>query len=158
MSFDHFNYSLKILKSIKTPIPKMCHNPNLGLMTKARACKVAGQEGVQRVWGHEPSHSQVNSHCGSWNPNGFSNLQRAIAGVKTHQLEEFIISLESYWNFSEMGSHDPFEHLKHKLWPKKRLWIKLTIWFPTTKRQESTWFPRVQVVCEIPLESSRWGI
>jgi hypothetical protein len=24
--------------------------------------------GVQRVWGHEPSHSQVNSHCGSWNP------------------------------------------------------------------------------------------
>ncbi len=49
MSFDHFNYSLKILKSIKTPIPKMCHNPNLGLMTKARACKVAGQEGVQRV-------------------------------------------------------------------------------------------------------------
>ncbi len=23
--------------------------------------------GVQRVWGHEPSHSQVNSHVGSWN-------------------------------------------------------------------------------------------
>jgi hypothetical protein len=23
---------------------------------------------VQRVWGHEPSHSQVNSHVGSWNP------------------------------------------------------------------------------------------
>jgi hypothetical protein len=24
--------------------------------------------GVQRVWGHEPSHSQVNSHVGSWSP------------------------------------------------------------------------------------------
>jgi hypothetical protein len=24
--------------------------------------------GVQTVWGHEPSHSQVNSHVGSWNP------------------------------------------------------------------------------------------
>jgi hypothetical protein len=24
-----------------------------------------------------------------------------------------------------MGSHDPFEYLKHKLWPKKGLGIKL---------------------------------
>ncbi len=24
--------------------------------------------GVQRVWGNEPSHSLVNSHCESWNP------------------------------------------------------------------------------------------
>jgi hypothetical protein len=24
--------------------------------------------GVQRVWGHEPSHSQVNSDVGSWSP------------------------------------------------------------------------------------------
>jgi hypothetical protein len=24
--------------------------------------------GVQRVWGSSPSHSQVNSHCGSWSP------------------------------------------------------------------------------------------
>ncbi len=24
--------------------------------------------GVQRMWGHEPSHSQVNSHVGSWSP------------------------------------------------------------------------------------------
>jgi hypothetical protein len=24
--------------------------------------------GVQRVWGNEPSHSQVNSHAGSWSP------------------------------------------------------------------------------------------
>jgi hypothetical protein len=56
-----------------------CHNPSLRLATKAKACKVTGQEGaresphmlvgVQRVRGNEPSHSQVNSHYGSWSPN-----------------------------------------------------------------------------------------
>jgi len=28
---------------------------------------------------------------------------------------------------SEMGFHDPFGHLKHKLWPKERSGVKLTI-------------------------------
>jgi hypothetical protein len=47
-------------------------------MTKARGCKVEGQEGdpgalhmlpgVQKVWGNEPSHSQVTSHVGNWSP------------------------------------------------------------------------------------------
>jgi len=36
-----------------------------------------------------------------------------------------------------MGSHDPFKHLKHKLWPKERSGVKLPIWFPTIKIQES---------------------
>jgi len=40
----------------------------------------------------------MNSHFGSWSPNGLSNLQRATAGVKTHYIEEFFISLESYGN------------------------------------------------------------
>jgi hypothetical protein len=35
-----------------------------------------------------------------------------------------------------MGLHDPFEHLKHKLWPKEKSGVKLPIWFPTTKSQE----------------------
>jgi hypothetical protein len=34
---------------------------------------------------------------------------------------------------SEMGSHDPFEHLKHKLWPKERPGVKLVVWLLTTK-------------------------
>jgi hypothetical protein len=53
-----------------------------------------------------------------------------------------------------MGLHDPFGHLKHKLWPKERLGVKLTIWLLITKSQESTRFPCVQVVCDIMLESS----
>jgi hypothetical protein len=28
---------------------------------------------------------------------------------------------------SKMGSHDPFEYLKHKLWPKEELGVKLSI-------------------------------
>ncbi len=50
----------------------------LGSRPRQGGCKVAGQvgdpgalhmlPGVQRMWGNEPSHSQVNSHVGSWSP------------------------------------------------------------------------------------------
>jgi hypothetical protein len=50
----------------------------------------------------------------------------------------------------KMGSHDPFGHLKHKLWPKKGPKVNMTIWSPR--------FPCVQVMCDIPLESSQWGL
>jgi hypothetical protein len=56
-----------------------------------------------------------------------------------------------------VGSHDPFGHLQHKLWPKERLRVKLTNWFLTTKSYELTLFPYVQVACDIPLESFQWG-
>jgi len=56
-----------------------------------------------------------------------------------------------------MGLHHPFGHLKHKLWPKERPGVKLAIWLPTTKNQESTRFPCMQVACHLPLESSRQG-
>jgi hypothetical protein len=39
-----------------------------------------------------------------------------------------------------MDSHDPFGHFKHKLWPKKGSGIKLAVWFPTIKSQESPRF------------------
>jgi len=48
--------------------------------------------------------------------------------------------------------------LKHKLWPKERSRIKLSIWLPTTKSQESPWFPCVKVACHILLEISRPGL
>jgi hypothetical protein len=41
---------------------------------------------------------------------------------------------------SEMGSHDPFRHLKHKLWPKERSGVKLAIWLPTIQNWESPSF------------------
>jgi hypothetical protein len=58
---------------------------------------------------------------------------------------------------SKVGSHDPFGHLKHKLWPKEGPIVKLAVWLPTTKSQESTQFPYVKVTCDILLEISwRW--
>jgi hypothetical protein len=57
-----------------------------------------------------------------------------------------------------MVLHDPFEHLKYKLWPKERSGVKLPIWLLTTKSQESTQFPCVQVECDISLESSWQGL
>ncbi len=48
----------------------------LGSRPRQAGCKVAGQEGgqesphmllgMQRMWGNEPSHSQMNSHYGNW--------------------------------------------------------------------------------------------
>jgi predicted RNA-binding protein with PUA domain len=91
----------------------MCRNPNLGLTTKAKAREGAGQKwspgvtlhapGRLRVWESgkiEFPHPQVNSHFGSWSPDGLLNLQRVIARAKTHQIEEFLISLEGSWNLN----------------------------------------------------------
>jgi hypothetical protein len=47
-----------------------------------------------KMWGNEPSHSQMNSHFGSWNLDGLLNLQRAISRVKIHYVETFFIPLE----------------------------------------------------------------
>jgi hypothetical protein len=44
----------------------------------------------------------------------------------------------------EMGSHDPFGNLKHKLWPKEGMGIKLAVWLLITKSWELTRFPCVQ--------------
>jgi hypothetical protein len=78
-----------------------CRNLNLGLATKARAYKGAGQEwnpivafhaleSLGKCEGNEP-------HIPKWAPTlgiGVPNLHRAIAGVKTHWIEKFLISLE----------------------------------------------------------------
>jgi hypothetical protein len=54
-----------------------------------------------------------------------------------------------------MASHEPFGHLKHKLWSKERSGVKLAVWLLTTKSRESTWSRCVQVKCDTPLESSQ---
>jgi hypothetical protein len=46
------------------------------------------------VWGNEHSQSQVSSHFGNWSLDELPNFQRKIAGVKTHWIETFLISLE----------------------------------------------------------------
>jgi hypothetical protein len=58
---------------------------------------------------------------------------------------------------SKMGSYRPFGHLKHKLWPKEGPRVKLAIWLSITKSRESTWFPCMQMACNILLDSSYKG-
>jgi hypothetical protein len=41
---------------------------------------------------------------------------------------------------SKMGSHDPFGHLKHKLWPREGPGIKLAIWLLTIKVRNHFYF------------------
>jgi hypothetical protein len=57
-----------------------------------------------------------------------------------------------------MASHWPFGHLQPKLWAKEGPGVKLAIWLPTTKSQESTssWHPIW--VCDMALERSRRGL
>ncbi len=55
-------------------------------------CKPRGKPGshiscsqeCRRMWGNEPSHSQINSHFVNWSHDGLLNFWRAIVGVKTH--------------------------------------------------------------------------
>jgi hypothetical protein len=60
---------------------------------------------------------------------------------------------------SKMASHEPFGHLQHKLWQKEgsgvKPWVKLAVWLPTTKSQESTRLRCVHVKRDTPLESSQ---
>ncbi len=64
---------------VKKMIPsnwEVCCNPSLGLVIKARGCKVAGQKKDLGITSHAPrsANSQVNSMLGVAIPNGFSNL------------------------------------------------------------------------------------
>jgi len=59
---------------------------------------------------------------------------------------------------SKMGLHDPFGHMKHKLWPKERPRVKLEFWRLITKSWESPQFSRVQMECDIPLKSFWRGL
>jgi hypothetical protein len=93
--------------------------------------------------------SQMNSWIFRWKFQGSALINSNIFLYHWKAIENFI---------SNMGLNYPFGHLKHKLWSKERIGVKLTIWFPTTKSQESTRFPRVQAAWDISLQSSRWGI
>jgi len=55
-----------------------------------------------------------------------------------------------------MASHEPFGHLQPKLWAKEGPGVKLAIWLPTTKSQESISSWRLQMECDGALESF-WG-
>jgi hypothetical protein len=71
---------MNTLIALKGSIAKgrVCRNPSLGMRPKQGVARSHAKRktreshhmlpGVQRVWGNEPSHSQVNSNVGSWSP------------------------------------------------------------------------------------------
>jgi hypothetical protein len=73
------------------------------------------------------------------------------------------LALRCFWchwkgletKISKMASHWPFGHLQPKQWTKEEPGVKLAIWLPTTKSQESTSSWRCLEECNTALESSR---
>ncbi len=108
---------------------------------------------LREVWGRH-SHSRK---MGLESPLGFPKTQSSIAGVKTPRLEVFFILLERSWSVDVQN--DSCEAIldicNTSLWLKERLGVKLTVWLPTTKNQESTQPRCVQVECNTLLEISQ---
>jgi hypothetical protein len=103
----------------------------------------------KRVARNEPPHSQMNSQ--------FGNFLKQLQESKLIGLKCYLYHWKSLrTHMCKMGSHDPFGHPKHKLWPKERLGVKLAIWLPTIKSQELPRFPCVHMAW--PLESSQQGL
>jgi hypothetical protein len=131
-------------------------------MTKGGVCKSPSQKRSPGVW----ESMRMNTHTPKWIPIlgigvpvDSQNFKERFQKSKHLALWSSLYhwkAIETY--MSKMSSHDPFGHLKHKLWPKERPGVKLTVWLLTTRSQESTQFPCVQVACDTPLESSPRGL
>ncbi len=109
-----------------------CHNPSLGLVTKVRACKDVGQKWSLGVTFHAPENvgecEGMNLHTPKWTPTlgigiliDFWIFIERFYGSKPIGLKSFLYHWKALGRtyMSKMGSHDPFEYLKHKLWPKE---------------------------------------
>jgi hypothetical protein len=138
-------------------------NLSLGLTTKAKVCKGVSQKWSPGITFHDPESVGKREGMNPTFPVGVSMESQIFRGQSQgSKLIWLKISLY-HWKYfrnqmSKMGLHDPFGHLKHKLWPEEGPRVKLPIWPPTAKSQESPWFPCVQVACNIMLKSSWWGL
>jgi hypothetical protein len=145
----------------------MCCNPSFGLATKAKGLQRCGVRGSPRVTSHTPGSvgkcEGVNPHTpkatptlGDGVPMDSQNFKEKFEGSKLNGLWRSLYHWKALETLiSKMGSHCSFGHLKHKLWPKERPGVKLPVWLPTRKSQESTRFTWLQTTCDIPLKSSR---
>jgi hypothetical protein len=59
---------------------------------------------------------------------------------------------------SKMASYEPFGHLQPKLWAKEGPGVKLAVWLPTTRSQESTSCWHLILECDTALKSSQWEL
>ncbi len=113
-----------------------CCNPNLGLTTKARACKDASQTGSPGVTSHALESVRecegMNLHTPKWAPIlGIGVLmdsqifRKQLQGSKPIRFKKFLYHWKTLvMKMFKMGLHDPFGHFKHKLWPKEGLGVR----------------------------------
>jgi hypothetical protein len=88
-------------------------------------------------------------------PQQLLNLQSAIAGVKIHCLEDYFLSLESYWSVNVYnGLTLPIWTFETQVMAKRKARSQIGTLTP----EESTQFPCVQVACNISLEISWQGL
>jgi len=93
---------------------------------------------------------------GTWSPPGLPKTQSSIAGVKKPCIGVFFISMQRSWSLDiQNGLAWSIWTCAPKLWAKEEPGIKLAIWLPTTKSQESTSSWRLQKECDMALESSQ---
>jgi hypothetical protein len=75
--FEHLN-KVMAKKRVGSQIGNLCRNPSLGLVTKARAYKVAGQEGSPRIMMHAPENARecegIDLHTPKGTPKGTPTL------------------------------------------------------------------------------------
>jgi hypothetical protein len=92
-------------------------------------------------------------------PMKFWIFKEVFYGSKLIELKKKLYHWKAFETYMfKISSDDPFEYSKHKLWLKKRLVIKLPFWLPIVKSQKSPLYTRVQVVCHMSLEKSRWQL
>jgi len=113
---------------------------------------MVSQPYFERVWGWD-SHSRNGDLGVLWVSR---NFKIRLQGSKHLALGHFLYHWKAIKVYmSKMNSHEPFRHFQHKLWQNERPKVKLAIWLPTTKSQESTRPWCVQVECDTLLENSQ---
>jgi len=99
----------------------LCRNPSLGLVTKARGCKVASQEGSLGIMPHAHSSARKYEGIDPHAPKGTPTLgvgvlvdsrmsKKQLQGSKPNGLRSSLYhwkAIES--QMSKMGSHDPLD-------------------------------------------------
>jgi hypothetical protein len=110
----------------------------------------------EKVWGNEPSHSQGSFHLGSWtakcSKNDYKDQNPMDWGV-LYIIEKLLKCKCLKW--ARMTHLD----IWNSNYGQKKGW-KSNWQFDSRplKVRESTWFPCMQVECDILLKRSRWGL
>jgi hypothetical protein len=140
--------SWRNLKNYYWTIPYLMYL-SLRLTTKVRACKVAGGKWSPRVtfytFGNVGKCEGMNSHALKWAPTSGVKVSmdswifiEQLQGSRLIGLKSSLYHWKSLKTYMfKMGLYNPFGYLKHKLWPKEGLGIKLPISLPITKSQKS---------------------